>query len=140
MRGDAHRRRARAARRWAKKGAGAHEAPLDLGARRSLSASAEANLATNAGGQRFARYGGLRANVVGIEAVLAASAALDLLGAMPKDNCGYDLKQLFIGSEGTLARHPRRRSPSRARAGPPPRTRACSAARASRAHAGCTRS
>jgi len=74
--------------------------PLDLGAKGTCQIGG--NLATNAGGIRFLRYGSLRGNVLGLEAVLADGSVLDSLYSMRKDNTGYDLKQLFIGSEGTL--------------------------------------
>jgi FAD/FMN-containing dehydrogenase len=48
------------------------------------------------------RYGSLRGSVLGLQAVLADGTVLDLMRAMRKDNTGYDLKQLFIGAEGTL--------------------------------------
>ena len=59
-------------------------------------------MATNAGGLRYLRYGSLRGTVLGMEAVLADGTVLDNLSALRKDNTGYDLKNLFIGSEGTL--------------------------------------
>jgi D-2-hydroxyglutarate dehydrogenase len=74
--------------------------PYDLGARGSCTIGG--NLATNAGGINFIRHGPLRAHVVGIEAVLANGDVLDLMSKSRKDNCGIDLKQIFIGSEGTL--------------------------------------
>jgi D-2-hydroxyglutarate dehydrogenase len=60
------------------------------------------NLSTNAGGLRFLRYGSLRGSLLGLEAVLADGTVLDNLSPLRKDNTGYDLGQLFIGSEGTL--------------------------------------
>jgi len=74
--------------------------PLDLGARDS--ATIGGNIATNAGGLRVLRYGMMRNLVLGIEAVLADGTVLTSLNRMLKNNAGYDLKQLFIGSEGTL--------------------------------------
>lgn len=74
--------------------------PLDLGARGS--ATIGGNIATNAGGNRVIRYGMMRDMVLGLEVVLADGTVLSSLGKMIKDNAGYDLKQLFIGSEGTL--------------------------------------
>jgi D-2-hydroxyglutarate dehydrogenase len=53
-------------------------------------------------GIRYVRYGSLRGSVVGIEAVGANGEILDGLTTLRKDNTGYDLKQLFIGAEGTL--------------------------------------
>ena len=60
------------------------------------------NIATNAGGTHVLRYGMTRALVLGLEVVLANGAVLAMLRALHKDNSGYDLKQAFIGSEGTL--------------------------------------
>ncbi|NXX22705.1 D2HDH protein, partial [Podargus strigoides] len=74
--------------------------PLDLGAKGSCHIGG--NVATNAGGLRLLRYGSLRGTVLGLEVVLADGSVLDCLASLRKDNTGYDLKQLFIGSEGTL--------------------------------------
>jgi len=74
--------------------------PLDLGARDS--ATVGGNISTNAGGLRVVRYGMMRNLVLGVEAVLADGTVLTSLNRMLKNNAGYDLKQLFIGSEGTL--------------------------------------
>lgn len=74
--------------------------PLDLGSKGSCQIGG--NIATNAGGLRFLRYGSLHSSVLGLEVVLADGTVLDNLTALRKDNTGYDLKQLFIGSEGTL--------------------------------------
>ncbi|KAG7163479.1 D-2-hydroxyglutarate dehydrogenase, mitochondrial-like isoform X2 [Homarus americanus] len=74
--------------------------PLDLGAKGSCHIGG--NVSTNAGGLRLLRYGSLHGSVLGVEAVLASGEIVDCLSAMKKDNTGYDLKQLFIGSEGTL--------------------------------------
>ncbi|HKU54315.1 MAG TPA: FAD-binding oxidoreductase [Rhizomicrobium sp.] len=60
------------------------------------------NIATNAGGTHVLRYGMTRALVLGLEVVLADGTLLPMLRALHKDNSGYDLKQIFIGSEGTL--------------------------------------
>ena len=60
------------------------------------------NLSTNAGGVNVLRYGMARDLVLGLEVVLADGRVLDLLRTLRKDNTGYDLKQLFIGAEGTL--------------------------------------
>jgi FAD/FMN-containing dehydrogenase len=73
---------------------------VDLGGRGSCQAGG--NIATNAGGNRVLRYGMTREQVVGLEVVLADGTILSSLGKMLKNNAGYDLKQLFIGSEGTL--------------------------------------
>ncbi|PON71512.1 Glycolate oxidase subunit [Parasponia andersonii] len=74
--------------------------PLDLGAKGSCQIGG--NVSTNAGGLRLVRYGSLHGNILGIEAVLANGDVLDMLGTLRKDNTGYDLKHLFIGSEGSL--------------------------------------
>ncbi|XP_065903226.1 D-2-hydroxyglutarate dehydrogenase, mitochondrial-like [Dysidea avara] len=74
--------------------------PLDLAAKGSCQIGG--NAATNAGGIRLMRYGSLHGNILGMNVVLANGTILDLLSTMRKDNTGYDLKQLFIGSEGTL--------------------------------------
>lgn len=100
--------------------------PLDLGAKGSCHIGG--NLATNSGGLRLLRYGSLRGTVLGLEAVrdfvitcyvcvyqdfctllyfllyqvLPDGSVLNCLNSLRKDNTGYDLKQLFIGSEGTL--------------------------------------
>lgn len=74
--------------------------PLDLGARGS--ATIGGNLATNAGGNRVIRYGMTRDLTLGLEVVLADGTVLSNLSGFIKNNTGYDLKQLFIGSEGTL--------------------------------------
>jgi FAD/FMN-containing dehydrogenase len=60
------------------------------------------NISTNAGGVNVLRYGSMRQLVLGLEVVLADGRVLDLLRTLRKDNTGYDLKQLFIGAEGTL--------------------------------------
>ncbi len=73
---------------------------LDLGARGS--ATIGGNVATNAGGNRVIRYGMVRDMVLGLEAVLADGTVIPALNRMLKNNAGYDLKQLFIGTEGTL--------------------------------------
>ena len=74
--------------------------PLDLGAKGSCHIGG--NVSTNAGGLRLLRYGSLHGTVLGVEAVLASGEVLDCLSNMKKDNTGYDLKHLMIGSEGTL--------------------------------------
>jgi FAD/FMN-containing dehydrogenase len=60
------------------------------------------NIATNAGGVRVIRYGLTRQWVLGLQVVLASGTVLELNGALEKNNTGADLRQLFIGSEGTL--------------------------------------
>ncbi|KAF2728392.1 D-lactate dehydrogenase 2 mitochondrial precursor [Polyplosphaeria fusca] len=77
-----------------------HIFPLDLGAKGSCQIGG--NVATNAGGLRLLRYGSLHGNVLGIEAVLPDGTILDDLSTLRKNNTGYDLKQLFIGGEGTI--------------------------------------
>ncbi len=75
--------------------------PLSLAAEGSCTIGG--NLSTNAGGVNVLRYGSARAQVLGLEVVLGADGrVLDLLRTLRKDNTGYDLKQLFIGAEGTL--------------------------------------
>jgi len=74
--------------------------PLDLGARGS--ATIGGNAATNAGGNRVIRYGMVRQSILGLEAVLADGSLMSSMNGMLKNNAGYDLKHLFIGSEGTL--------------------------------------
>ena len=73
---------------------------VDLGARES--ATVGGMIATNAGGLRLLRYGSMRQQVVGIEAVLADGRRIERLGGLLKDNTGYDLAGLLTGSEGTL--------------------------------------
>lgn len=74
--------------------------PLDLGARGG--ATLGGNAATNAGGNRVLRFGMTREMVLGLEAVLADGTRIPAMNRLIKNNAGYDLKQLFIGSEGTL--------------------------------------
>jgi len=77
-----------------------HIFPLDLGAKGSCQIGG--NVATNAGGLRLLRYGSLHGNVLGIEAVLPDGTIMDDLSKLRKNNTGYDVKQLFIGGEGTI--------------------------------------
>lgn len=85
-----------------------HEAVAPLGLRFPLtlggkgSATIGGLIATNAGGTQVLRHGSMRAQVLGIEAVLADGSVFDALVPLKKDNRGFDLKQLLIGSEGTL--------------------------------------
>ncbi|MFK7915552.1 MAG: FAD-binding oxidoreductase [Pseudomonadales bacterium] len=74
--------------------------PLDLGGRGSCTIGG--NIATNAGGNRVIRYGMTRDMVLGIEAVLADGTVISSMHEMIKNNAGYDLKQLFVGTEGSL--------------------------------------
>jgi FAD/FMN-containing dehydrogenase len=74
--------------------------PLSLGAEGSCQIGG--NLSTNAGGVNVLRYGTAREQVLGLEVVLPDGRVWDGLRALRKDNTGYDLKQLFLGAEGTL--------------------------------------
>ncbi|WP_338446220.1 FAD-binding oxidoreductase [Pelagerythrobacter marensis] len=74
--------------------------PLTLGGKGS--ATVGGLIATNAGGTQVLRHGTMRAQVLGLEAVLADGSVFDTLTPLKKDNRGFDLKQLLIGSEGTL--------------------------------------
>lgn len=74
--------------------------PLDLGGRGSCTVGG--NISTNAGGNRVIRFGMMRDMVLGLEAVLADGTVISSMNQMIKNNAGYDLKQLFIGTEGTL--------------------------------------
>lgn len=75
--------------------------PLDLGSKGSCQIGG--NVSTNAGGIRLLRYGSLKGRVLGLEVVLANGEILSTIDRpLRKDNTGYDLKNLFIGAEGTL--------------------------------------
>jgi FAD/FMN-containing dehydrogenase len=74
--------------------------PLSLAAKGS--ATVGGLVSTNAGGTQVLRFGAMRAQVLGIEAVLPDGAVFDGLSALRKDNRGYDLRQLLVGAEGTL--------------------------------------
>lgn len=74
--------------------------PLDLGAKGTCQIGG--TVATNAGGLRFIRYGSLHGSVLGLECVLPDGTIMDDLYKLRKNNTGYDLKQLFIGGEGTI--------------------------------------
>ena len=74
--------------------------PLDIGSRGSCLIGG--NAATNAGGVRVLRFGMMRELVLGLEAVLADGTVVNSLNKMLKNNAAYDVKQMFIGSEGTL--------------------------------------
>lgn len=73
---------------------------VDIGARGTSTVGG--NVATNAGGIRVLRYGMYRSQVLGLEVVLADGSVLTSLKGLPKDNSGFDLNQLFVGSEGVL--------------------------------------
>lgn len=74
--------------------------PLSLGSEGSCTIGG--NISTNAGGNHVLRYGMMRSLVLGLEVVLADGRVLPMLRTLHKDNTGYDLKQVFIGAEGTL--------------------------------------
>lgn len=76
------------------------EVPVDLAAKGSCHIGG--NISTHAGGIRLIKYGPLKAHVLGLEVVTPTGEILNLQNKMRKDNTGFDLKQLFIGSEGTL--------------------------------------
>lgn len=73
---------------------------VDFAARESCTVGGM--VATNAGGERVLRYGTMRAQLLGIEAVLADGSIVSRLTGLPKDNTGYDVVSLLAGSEGTL--------------------------------------
>lgn len=75
--------------------------PMSFGAKGSCMISGM--LATNAGGSNVLKFGNMRALCLGIEAVLPGGDVLDLMSELHKDNSGYDLRDVLIGSEGTLA-------------------------------------
>ncbi|OMJ21907.1 D-lactate dehydrogenase [cytochrome] 2, mitochondrial [Smittium culicis] len=74
--------------------------PIDLGAKGSCHIGG--NVSTNAGGIRYLRYGSLHGSVLGLEVVLPDGTIVNNLSTLRKDSTGYDIKQLFIGAEGTL--------------------------------------
>ena len=74
--------------------------PLNLAAKGSCTIGG--NLGTNAGGLNLVRYGTTRELTLGLEVVLMGGRVLNMLGGLRKDNTGYDLRNLFVGSEGTL--------------------------------------
>jgi FAD/FMN-containing dehydrogenase len=73
---------------------------IDFAARDSATLGGIA--ATDAGGERVVRYGKARRHIAGLEAVLASGEVITRLTGLPKDNVGYDLRHLLVGSEGTL--------------------------------------
>src|SRR5439155_25566639 len=73
---------------------------VDFAARESCTVGGMAS--TNAGGERVLRYGTMRAQLAGVEAVLADGTVITRLAGLPKDNTGYDVVSLLVGSEGTL--------------------------------------
>jgi FAD/FMN-containing dehydrogenase len=79
---------------------GGLEVGIDFAARES--ATIGGIVATNAGGERVLRHGATRAQVSGLELVLADGSIVRRMSGLPKDNTGYDLVQLLVGSEGTL--------------------------------------
>lgn len=74
--------------------------PLDLGARGTCNIGG--NISTNAGGNQVLRFGMTRSLVLGLEAVMADGTVISAMNKMLKNNAAYDLKHLFIGTEGTL--------------------------------------
>ena len=74
--------------------------PLELASKGSCMIGG--NLSTNAGGINFIRHNSMHATTIGLKVVLADGTILDNMTSVRKDNTGYDLKHLFIGSEGTL--------------------------------------
>ncbi len=86
----------------AHRAADAHDLIFPLSLASEGSCTIGGNISTNAGGVNVLRYGMMRELVLGLEVVLADGRVLDLLRTLRKDNTGYDLKQLFIGAEGTL--------------------------------------
>ncbi|HEY1510517.1 MAG TPA: FAD-binding oxidoreductase, partial [Solirubrobacteraceae bacterium] len=76
------------------------DATLDFGARDSCTVGGV--VACDAGGARALRHGTARAHVAGLEAVLADGSVVSRLAGLTKDNAGYDLPELLVGSEGTL--------------------------------------
>lgn len=83
--------------------AGAHGWTLGVDLASRASATIGGMIATNAGGIRVMRYGGMRHQILGFEAVLADGSVVRRMPGLVKDNSGYDLGQLLAGSEGTLA-------------------------------------
>ncbi|MEO1103674.1 MAG: FAD-binding oxidoreductase [Pseudomonadota bacterium] len=86
----------------AREAAAEHDLLLPVAHGGEGSAQIGGTIATNAGGHNVLKYGMTRAHVLGLEAVLADGTVWDGLRPLRKDNAGFDLKQLFIGTEGTL--------------------------------------
>ncbi len=76
------------------------EFPLNMGSKGSCQIGG--NIATNAGGVNYIKYGSIRQNILGLEVVTANGKIISNLNSIKKNNTGLDLKQIFIGSEGTL--------------------------------------
>lgn len=74
--------------------------PVDLGAKGS--ATMGGTIATNAGGNHVLRWGMTRQNLLGVEGVLADGTVVSAMNRLVKNNTGYDLKPLFVGTEGTI--------------------------------------
>ncbi len=74
--------------------------PLDLGAKGSCMIGG--NLATNAGGIKYVKYGSMHANTVGLKVALPNGTVLNSLKQHRKDASGYNMDHMFVGSEGTL--------------------------------------
>ena len=91
-----------------------YDMPVDLGGRGSCQIGGM--IATNAGGVKVLRYGHMREQVRGLEVVLADGTVVSGLNILKKNNTGLDLKQVFIGSEGTLGGYHPRRAAGTARA------------------------
>ena len=76
------------------------EFPLNMGSKGSCQIGG--NIATNAGGVNFIKYGSIRQNILGLELVTTNGEVISNLNSIKKNNTGLDLKQIFVGSEGTL--------------------------------------
>ncbi len=76
------------------------EFPLNMGSKGSCQVGG--NIATNAGGVNYVKYGSIRQNILGLEVITTNGEVISNLSSIKKNNTGLDLKQIFIGSEGTL--------------------------------------
>ena len=76
------------------------EFPLNMGSKGSCQVGG--NIATNAGGVNYIKYGSIRQNILGLEVITTNGEVISNLSSIKKNNTGIDLKQIFIGSEGTL--------------------------------------